>query len=106
MELSDLKKLQTLQTATIAEAMKDEGTFFYVVECLNRFYAGDYGEVPAEDTEANNGDLRDGIGHVLARYKAKGKLSEDFYIEAHFDKDAPIEDPNYNHILIMYPMER
>lgn len=106
MKLEDMKKLQTLQTATIAEAMKDEDTFFYVVECLNRFYSGDYGEVCQEDTEANNADLEAGSGHVLARYKARGILEGDFYIEAHFEAEAPLEDVNYNHVMIMYPSER
>lgn len=106
MTLEDMKQLQTLQTATIAEDMKDEETFFYVVNCLNRFYSGDYGEVPPEDTEANNRDLNEGYGHILARYKAYGKLKGDFYIEAHFDKDAPAEDVDYNNVFICYPEER
>lgn len=104
MTLEDLKQLPLLQTATIAEAVKDEATLFYVISCVNRFYSGDYGEVCKEDIDSNNYDLSTGYGHVLARYKASGRLERDIYIESHFDKD--LTGTEYNNTLIMYPEER
>ena len=105
MTLADLKQFKTLQTRTIATACQDQQTFLYVVDCLNRFYAGDYGEICQEDTDYNNADLANGYGHILARYKGKFKLQGDFYIEAHFDKDH-LQDIDYTQIMIMYPDER
>lgn len=106
MTLEDLKKIPLLQTALIAEtAGADPETLNYIIECLNRFYSGDYGEICAEDTEANNADLRAGYGHILARYEQKHSLTDDIYIEAHFDKDN-LNDIDYTNVLIMYPDER
>ncbi len=105
MTLEELKKIKVMQTRTIATACEDQQTFYYVVQCLNRFYAGDYGEIDAEDTQYNNDDLAAGYGHVLARYKGKYKLQGDIYIEAHFDKDH-LQDLDYTNTMIMYPDER
>lgn len=104
MTLEQLKKYPAYQTATIAEALKDPDTLKYVFECLGRFFAGDYGEICQEDTDANNQDLEDGEGHILARYKKGGKLQSDIYIEAHFSESVPGLDAN--NIMIMYPSER
>lgn len=61
MTLEDLRKLPLLQSATIAHICeKDEQTTIYILECLNRFYSGDYGEICEEDTAANNSDLKEG----------------------------------------------
>ena len=105
MTLEDLKKIPTLQTRGIAEAAKDPKTALYIVECLNRFWAGDYGDIPPEDTAANNADLRAGEGHILARYKQAEKLTGNVYIE------AMIYEPekgniDYNYIMVMYTDER
>lgn len=105
MTLEQLKTIPLLQTRTIAEACKDPNTLDYILECLARFYAGDYGEICEDDTNANNYDLSEGYGHVLARYKAKHSLTGDFYIESHFDKDH-LTNIDYTQTLIMYPEER
>ena len=105
MNLEDLKKLPTLQTRSIAEAARDPATALYLVKCLNRFWAGDYGEICAEDTEYNNADLAAGDGHVLARYKQAEKLTGDIYIEAHF-YEPKLNDIEYSQTMIMYPDER
>lgn len=106
MTLKDLIKLPLLQTATIAHICeKDEKTTIYILECLRRFYAGDYGEICEEDTAANNSDLKEGYGHVLARYKQAESLKGDIYIESHFDRDN-LNDINYSQTVIMYPEER
>lgn len=94
-----------MQTRTIAEALEDAKTLDYILSCLARFYAGDYGEVPEEDTAANNDDLESGYGHILARYKQTEKLTGDIYIESHFDKDN-LQNIDYTNTLIMYPFER
>lgn len=105
MTLEDLKKVRLLQTKTIAKACEDPKTLQYIMKCLDRFFSGDYGEICEEDTQANNRDLEEGYGHVLARYKKAEKLTGDIYIESHFDKDN-LEDINFTNTLIMYPEER
>ena len=106
MTLEELRKLPLLQTATIADiCARDEKTTIYILECLNRFYSGDYGEICEEDTAANNSDLKAGFGHVLARYKKAEGLKGDIYIESHFDRDN-LENIDYSQTVIMYPEER
>lgn len=105
MTLEDIKKIKVLQTRTIAEACKDANTLDYILECLGRFFSGDYGEICEEDTQYNNQDLAEGYGHILARYKGKYNLSGDIYIESHFDKDH-LTDIDYTNTMIMYPEER
>lgn len=99
-----LEQLPLYQTRTIATAAQDDQTRIYLFNCLQRFYNRDYGEVPKEDTAANNAELEAGEGHVLARYKAQGALTEDIYIEAHFSES--LQGVDTNNILIMYPWER
>lgn len=105
MTLEDLKTIPLLQSRSIAAAAEDEQTHAYIVECLRRFLAGDYGTVCEEDTAANNSDLKNGYGHILARYEGKYQLTGDFYIETHFDKDH-LQDIEYTQTMIMYPEER
>lgn len=107
MTLEDLKKIKVFQTRTIAEACKrSPETHLYIIECLQRFYKGDYGEICAEDTAANNMELDEGFGHVLARYKARHSLESDIYIETHFSADMDISELDYNNTMIMYCSER
>lgn len=100
------EKIKVFQTRTIAEACKDVQTLAYVSDCLSRFYQGDYGEICDEDTAANNTELDEGFGHVLARYKAKHSLTEDIYIDSHFSADMPLSELDYNNTMIMYCSER
>lgn len=107
MTLEDLKRISVFQTRTIAEVCKrSPETHAYIVECLQRFYNGDYGEIGIEDTVANNSDLFHGFGHVLARYKAKHALESDIYIESHFDAEFDNTEIDYNNTMIMYCNER
>lgn len=107
MTLEDLKKITVLQTRTIAETCKrSPDTHTYIVQCLTRFYKGDYGEICDEDTAANNSELDEGYGHVLARYKARHALESDIYIETHFDADMNNTEIDYNNTMIMYCNER
>lgn len=106
MTLNDLQALPILQSRGIAHACKeDANTLLYVHACLERFMRGDYGEICEDDTAANNADLEAGDGHVLARYKASGKLTGDIYIEAHFYYEQ-LDNIDYSNIYIMYPSER
>jgi hypothetical protein len=106
MNLLDIQKLPLLQTRTIAEVCKrDADTHNYIVDCIKRFYSGDYGTIPPEDTEANNWDLQNGCGHILARYPSKYNLQGDIYIEAHFDEDLQ-GNIDANNTLVMYRSER
>lgn len=106
MTFEDIKKIPLYQTSSIADASKrDPRTHNYIVECLNRFYSGDYGEVPEEDFEYNNQDLKEGEGHLLARYKAKFALDSDIYIETHFSESMP-DNLDANNTMIMYCNER
>ena len=104
MTLKDLEALPILITRSIGEAAREPKTHNYIVDCVKRFFRGDYGEVGDEDTEANNNDLEYGEGHVLARYKPKYELTGDFYIEAYFSESYPGEESN--HTMIMYCEER
>lgn len=107
MTLEDLKRISVFQTRTIAEVCKrSPETHLYIVECLQRFYKGDYGEIGKEDTAANNSDLLEGYGHVLARYKARHALESDIYIESHFDAEVDNTEIDYNNTMICYVNER
>lgn len=100
MTLKDIQSLPVLQTAAVDYANKDPETHNYIVDCLLDLYGGNYGLVPADDTEANNRELAAGDGHILARYAMKCKLTNDIYINAVFCKDMPGIDSN--NIMIMY----
>lgn len=103
MTLEDVKKLDLLQTRGIAADTKDEQTHAYIVSCLQAFYSGNYGAIPAEDTDANNAELEAGEGRIVARYKAKYSLEDDIYIIACFSQEIPGIDAN--HVMIMYVTE-
>ena len=101
MTLEDLRKIELYQTAAIGEAAADPDTLRYIFECLDRFYSGDFGEVPAEDSDLNIQELESGEGHCLGRYKPKFKLLGDIYINSYFSEENP-DDLDYNNTLVMY----
>lgn len=103
MTLDDIKKLELLQTRSIATDTKDQQTHAYIVNCLQALYKGDYGAIPPEDTEANNAELATGVGRIVARYKANYSLKDDIYIIACFSQE--IQSIDANHIMIMYVTE-
>ena len=105
MTLDSLRQLPLLQTRSIAASCEGSPeTFAYIIDCVKRFYRGDYGKVGQEDTDANNDDLRAGEGHILARYEGRYNLDSDIYIESHFSESAPGIDAN--NTLIMYCNEK
>lgn len=73
-------------TAAIAEAMKEPGTRDAVLDALRRFTFQDWGNVPVEDKEANDSDLRAGTGRILARYSTP---PGDIYIISYPGTDTP-----------------
>ena len=95
-----LQQIPMFQTAAISEAIKADGAAPYIMDCLLRCYAGDYGIVPAEDTAANNSELEAGEGHILAHYPAGRGLDSDIYIDIHFSESNPGEACNYG--MVMY----
>lgn len=55
MKLEQIRQREVYQTRGIAADIKDNpAAYRYVLQCLQRLYNGDYGIVPAEDTDANN----------------------------------------------------
>lgn len=101
MTLEDILKLPLTQTAAVAAAGKDIETKKYITICLADFYAGKYGEIPEEDTAANNADLEAGEGRIIARYKKAEKLENDIYIISDFYAADP-DNIEANHTTILY----
>ena len=100
MKLEDLKNLNPLITSRLARDARNPEIHNYLVDCLLRFYNGDFGEIPAEDTAANMAELEAGFGHCLARYKARKGMEDDIYINGVFAVNRPgLED---NHLMVMY----
>lgn len=105
MTLQDVRKIPTFQTRALAEDAKDSPeTLAYLVNCLNRMYAGDYGEIDAEDTAANNTELADGEGRILARYKKAHALKDDIYINCYFSESNP-DNLDFNNCMFLYCSE-
>ena len=86
-------------------ASQDPETRQYIESCLNRFCAGDFGDVPQEEIDANTAALKRGEGSVLGRYKKSGALKNDIFIEAYFDEDY-LDELDYTNITVMYITER
>lgn len=103
MVLDDVKNLPVMQTRAISTAQaQDEGqTHNYIVDCVHRLYAGDYGKICEDDTAANNAELDAGEGRIVARYEQRHDMTGDIYIIATFSKSMP-DSIDANHIMIMY----
>ena len=69
-----------------------------ITKALERFNAHDWGELDPEDIEANNRDLEERAGHVLAKYPTpKGYI----YINLTFNEPSM----NSDIAVLMYPSE-
>ena len=77
---------QTFITRQLNEDVaNDEAMAKAVYAALERFTAGDWGNLCQEDKDANDADLEARDGHVLARYETpKG----DIYINLVFDEPS------------------
>lgn len=101
MTLDQLRKNVLVQSRSIAAAGQDPETLAYIINCVNRFYSGDFGTVPDGDTLANLEAIAAGEGRALARYPARGELTGDIYINAYFSEDNP-ENTDLNNTMILY----
>lgn len=105
MTLEEIAKLPVMQTKAIAEAVSNnQKAGGYIVNCLLRFMAGDFGTVPAEDAAANLAELESGEGHLLGRYKKAEGLDDDIYINAYFSEELR-DDIDANHIMLLFAEE-
>ena len=105
MTLADIKELPIFKSQAIAATEQDDkDTHNYLVDCLTRLFYGDYGDVPPEDTELNNEELRVGEGRILAKYEKKYGLVEDIFIVALFSEENK-DRLGENRIMIMYCSE-
>ena len=105
MKLEQIRQREVYQTRGIAADIKDNpAAYRYVLQCLQRLYSGDYGTIPAEDTDANNSELEAGEGRIVARYKAAEGLQEDIYIIAAFS-ESMADSLDANNTMIMYVSE-
>lgn len=73
----------------------------YILQCVRRFYSGDYGAIPPEDIAENNAELAAGEGRILARYEAGQGLKENIFVIAYFSERHP-ESDDYNYTSICY----
>ena len=106
MTLADIKKLPIFKSQAIAASEQaDKGdTHNYIVDCLTALFYGDYGNVPQEDTDANNNELVAGEGRIVAKYDKKYSLLEDIYIVALFSQ-SNADRLGDNRIMILYDSE-
>lgn len=105
MKLEQIRQREVYQTRGIAADIKDNpAAYRYVLQCLQRLYSGDYGTIPADDTDANNSELAAGEGRIVARYKAAEGLQEDIYIIAAFS-ESMADSIDANNTMIMYVSE-
>lgn len=98
MTLDDISTNNIILTGPIMAATKDQEQQDYIYYCLERFFSGDYGEIPADDIVANNKELETGAGRLIAKYPPASGMKEDFYIMAHFNEDQPGNESNYTSI--------
>ena len=106
MTLADIRKLPVFKSQAVAAAEQaDKGdTHNYLVDCLTALFYGDYGNVPQEDTDANNNELTAGEGRIVAKYDKKHALKEDIYIVALFSQEHA-DKLEENRIMILYCSE-
>ena len=67
----------------------DEETAKAVCDAVQRFAAGDWENLPDQDKQANDTDLQNRDGHVLARY---GTPAGDIYINLTFNDPSMQSD--------------
>lgn len=97
MTLKDIMKNPVYLVGPILAA-DDQVQREHIIRCMERFFTGDYGKIPPEDTAANNSELEAGAGRIIARYEPAEGMAEDFYIMAYFDQDRPEIDCNYTSV--------
>lgn len=89
-------KVEFMITARLNERMAESEDMARAINtAVARFVRKDWGEVPDEDKQYNDEDLKNRDGHVLARYETP---EDDIYINLSFDEVAP----GSNTALIMF----
>lgn len=87
-------------TRGVYEAMKAPTARNYVQDCIEQFFAGNYGTMPPPDVEANRRTMAGPEGRIIGRYSAKGILEDDLYIIAYFS--LLHDEQDYNYTTVMY----
>ena len=104
MRTEDLQRNALGVSRGVAMDMEADGsgaTRAYILECVRRFFRGDFGTIPPEDAAANLDELEAGEGHALAHYPARHALRSDIYINAYSSAEDP-GDADRNNTLVMY----
>ena len=104
MTLDQIKENPITATAAVNAAMEQNPEIHdFIMACLTRFFSGDYGTTGPEDTAANNAELADGAGRVVAHYEAFPGMEDDIFIIAVFNEDIPGD--NNNNTCVLYCSE-
>lgn len=75
---------QVVAVGRVAQALQRDSKFSeQVAQCVRRYMAGDFGEIPLEDVQANADAIKDGE-RIIARYT--GLSQEDIYIITEWDR--------------------
>lgn len=82
-------------TKTLKEHCEEHGIQVNVF--LDQYVAHQWGELDQEDIDANNAELNEEAGHILAKYNLPS--GEDIYIETSWNAE-------FRHTSIHFPSER
>ena len=89
MSETEEREVMASVTKTLRAAMqRDEGTAEAVDAAFKSFLMGEWGDIPESDKRANEQDIKDGAGRILARYKTP---SGDIYIIQYVGEGQPVQ---------------
>ena len=78
---------QTVMTRGVADALAENLDFAgFVIESLERYKAGDWGEMAAEDKKLNDDAVKNGNDRILAAYKNGGPKAWKIWIITEWDR--------------------
>jgi len=78
---------QTVMTRGVADALAENPDFAgFVVESLERYKAGDWGEMAAEDKKLNDDAVKNGDDRILAAYQNGGPKAWKIWIITEWDR--------------------
>lgn len=103
MKLFQIMQRNALGIAGAAQVAftENESAHAYILECVGRFYRHDYGAIPPEDVAANENELKQSAGRIIAKYEAGPGLKEPIFIIAYFSEDHP-GNVDYNYTTVCY----
>lgn len=102
MKLETLSENKIILSGFLASQGGDWDLMEDITMCLNRFFAGDFGEIPEKDAQANRDNLENEAGRIIGRYNPGGDMEallKPIYIMAYFSETEPGEDYNYTSVL-------